>query len=131
MTRPAASSIEKVIGKVFAEYDTGEQLDGQNHHPTAGKEPERHSKDIEQLQIQEDQAQDMVAATGQDGQNAIVERERKVQNHVYQQLVLRPGLPLWLVNLPLPSNSRPYLGVLKHWFPLIRPSGGRLTSHEL
>jgi len=100
VTRPAASSIKKVIGKVFAEYDTGEQLDGQNHHPTTGKEPEEHSKDIEQPQIQEDQAQDMVAATGQDGQNAIVERERKVQNHVYQQLVLRPGLPLWLVDLP-------------------------------
>ena len=122
MTRPAPSSIKKVIGKVFAEYDTGEQLDGQNHHPTAGKEPEEHSKDIgSQPWIQEDQAQDVVAATGQDGQNAIVERERKVQNHVYQQLVLRPGLPLWLVNLPLPSNSRPYEGVIQHWFPLIRP----------
>lgn len=79
MTRPAASS----IGKVSAECDAGEQLDGQNCHPTAGKKPEKHSKDIEQPRFQDDQAQDVVAIL------TIAEWERKVQNHIYQQLVLR------------------------------------------
>ena len=109
MTRPAA--------KVFAECDTGEQLDGQNH-PTAGKEPDRHFK-MKKQRIQDD-PQDVVAML-------TIGRERKVQNHVYQQL----GLATWATETwPLPSNSRPY-GVIKYLFPLKRPSGGRLTSHEL
>ena len=87
MTRPAA--------KVFAECDTGEQLDGQNH-PTAGKEPDRHFKDMKKQRIQDD-PQDVVAML-------TIGRERKVQNHVYQQL----GLATWATETwPLPSNSRP------------------------
>ena len=64
VTRPAA--------KVFAEC---EQLDGQNHL-TAGKEPDRHFKDMRKQRIQDD-PQDVVAML-------TIGRERKVQNHVYQ-----------------------------------------------
>ncbi len=85
VTRPAASSIKRVVGKLFTEENnTGEQLDIQNvGQPTAG---------IEQPRIRDEQGQDVVDEdSGEDGQDLIEERERKVQNHAYQQLVFRPG----------------------------------------
>ena len=84
---------------LFTENNTGGQLDTQNDDPTAGKGQENGSKGIEQPQIQDDQEQDVVDDdSGEDGQDLIEGRERKVQNHAYQQLVFRPGQPFFYSN---------------------------------